>query len=151
MFVPVIAYDPDLFADFVFVMSQLEISTDSQPSKRVTNEGASAFVQSRTADVLTLAYMSYVWTQIPKQQVSDTATVVLNGSAPTQVQSKFASRSFASKLPDPRTDAPLVSGSFITDQTIEPLFDNIVFRVSVGNLDLSDTKVNNKSVAPVVS
>lgn len=151
MFVPVIAYDPDLFADYVFVMSQLEISTASQPVKPTTNEKVSAFSQERVTSSLSAYLPVYTWTQILNQRVSDADQIVLNGPAATQVQSKFTPRTFVSNPAAPRVDAPLVSGAFVTDQTIEPLYDNIVFRVSVPTLDLSDTKANNKSVAPVVS
>lgn len=151
MFVPVIAYDPDLFADYVFVLSQLEVSADSQPSKRTTNEGYSMYRDERTAEVSSLSPVVYRWSQVLKQRVSAADQIVLMGAVITQVQSKFATRNFQSALPVPRIDIPLVSGAFVTTQTIDPLYDNIVFRVSVGNLDLSDTKANNKSVAPVVS
>lgn len=151
MFVPVITYDPDLFADFVFVLSQLEISSDSQPAKTVTTEKPSAYAAERVADALTLALPVYRWSQILNQQVSSQDTVALLPAGASQVQSKFMPRSFASSPAPGRIDAPLVTGSFVTDQTIDPLYDNIVFRVSVGALDLSDTKANNKPVAPVVS
>lgn len=151
MFVPVITYDPDLFADFVFVLSQLEISSDSQPAKTVTTEKPSAYAYERVADVLTLAMPSYNWSQILNQQVSSQDTVALLSTGESQVQSKFMPRTFASSPAPGRIDAPLVTGSFVTDQTIDTLYDNIVFRVSVGALDLSDTKANNKPVAPVVS
>lgn len=151
MFVPVITYDPDLFADFVFVLSQLEISSDSQPAKTVTTEKPSAYAPERVANILTLAMPVYHWSQILNQQVSSQDTAALLQAGASQVQSKFMPRSFASSLAPGRIDAPLVTGSFVTDQTIDPLYDNIVFRVSVGALDLSDTKANNKPVAPVVS
>lgn len=151
MFVPVITYDPDLFADFVFVLSQVEISSDSQPAKTVTTEKPSAYAPERVADALTLAMPLYYWSQILNQQVSSQDTVAMLPAGASQVQSKFMPRSFASSTAPGRIDAPLVTGSFITAQTIDPLYDNIVFRVSVGALDLSDTKANNKPVAPVVS
>lgn len=152
MFVPVIAYDPDLFADFVFVMSQQEVSTASQPLKRITNEQQSAFRFEQTADVASAAVATYRWSVITRQQVSQTLDqIVFVGALLTQIQSKFTARTFTSNLAAPRVDVPMVSGNFVTDQTLEPLFDNIVFRVTVGALDLSDTKANNKSVAPVVS
>ncbi|QZE57630.1 hypothetical protein pEaSNUABM17_00084 [Erwinia phage pEa_SNUABM_17] len=151
MFVPVIAYDPDLFADFVFVLSQIEISSDSQPYKRSTAEGISTTTRQRLTDADQLNLVTYSRAQIKAQQVNMVDQIVLVGALATQVQSKFTPRTFASNLAAPRIDAPLVTGSFVTDQTIEPLYDNIVFRVSVPALDLSDTKANNKSVAPVVS
>ncbi|QZE56284.1 hypothetical protein MPK67_gp087 [Erwinia phage pEa_SNUABM_32] len=151
MFVPVIAYDPDLFADFVFVMSQIEISTNSQPSKPMTNEKAALHPAERVADTVTLAIQAYRWSQILNQQVSSSDSIVLVPAGVNQVQSKFTPRNFASNPGKSRIDVPIATGSFVTDQTIEPLFDNIVFRVSVPQLDLSDTKANNKSVAPVVS
>lgn len=151
MFVPVITYDPDLFADFVFVLSQLEISSDSQPAKTVTTEKPSAYAAERIADALTLALPVYRWSQILNQQVSSQDTIALLPAGASQVQSKFMTRSFTSSPAPGRIDAPLVTGSFVTDQAIDPLYDNIVFRVSVGALDLSDTKANNKPVAPVVS
>lgn len=152
MFVPVITYDPDLFADFVFVLSQLEISSDSQPAKTVTTEKPSAYAAERIADALTLALPVYRWSQILNQQVSTTQdAIALLPAGASQVQSKFMPRSFTSSPAPGRIDAPLVTGSFVTDQAIDPLYDNIVFRVSVGALDLSDTKANNKPVAPVVS
>lgn len=151
MFVPVIAYDPDLFADFVFVLSQIEISSDSQPYKRSTVEGISTTTRQRLTDADQLNLVTYSRAQIKAQQVNMVDQIVLVGALATQVQSKFTPRTFASNLASPRIDAPLVTGSFVTDQTIEPLYDNIVFRVSVPALDLSDTKANNKSVAPVVS
>ncbi|QZE57297.1 hypothetical protein MPK71_gp088 [Erwinia phage pEa_SNUABM_1] len=151
MFVPVIAYDPDLFADFVFVMSQIEISANSQPLKRSTSEGVSATTRQQLTDADQLSLVMYHRTQIKAQQVNMVDQIVLVGALVTQVQSKFTPRTFASSLPATRIDAALVTGSFVTDQTIDPLYDNIVFRVSVPALDLSDTKANNKSVAPVVS
>ena len=151
MFVPVIAYDPDLFADFVFVMSQLEISTASQPSKPTTNEKATYIPQERVADVLSQTIPVYRWTQIKNQQITSADQLVFVAALVGQVQSKFMARTFNSSITPGRIDVPLATGAFVTDQTIEPLFDNIVFRVTVGALDLSDTKANNKSVAPVVS
>lgn len=151
MFVPVIAYDPDLFADFVFVLSQIEISSDSQPYKRSTSEGISAATRQRLTDAEQLNLVTYGRSQIKAQQVNMADQIVLVGALSTQVLSKFTPRTFTSNPAAPRIDAPLVTGSFVTYQTIEPLYDNIVFRVSVPALDLSDTKANNKSVAPVVS
>lgn len=151
MFVPVIAYDPDLFADFVFVLSQIEISSDSQPYKRSTVEGISTTTRQRLTDADQLNLVTYGRSQIKAQQVNMVDQIVLVGALATQVKSKFTPRTFTSNPAAPRIDAPLVTGSFVTDQTIEPLYDNIVFRVSVPALDMSDTKANNKSVAPVVS
>lgn len=151
MFVPVIAYDPDLFADYVFVLSQLEISTASQPSKPTTNEKATYIPQERVADVLSQTIPVYRWSQILNQQITSADQLVFVAALATQVQSKFMARTFNSSITPGRIDVPLATGAFVTDQTIEPLFDNIVFRVTVGALDLSDTKANNKSVAPVVS
>lgn len=151
MFVPVIAYDPDLFADFVFVLSQIEISSDSQPLKRSTVEGISAATRQRLTDATQITYVAGPRVQVKAQQVNMVEQIALVGALATQVKSKFTPRTFASNLPAPRIDAALVTGSFVTDQTIDPLYDNIVFRVSVPALDLSDTKANNKSVAPVVS
>lgn len=151
MFVPVIAYDPDLFADYVFVLSQLEISTASQPSKPPTNEKATYVPQERVTDVLSQTIPVYRWSQIKNQQITSVDQTVLVAALATQIQSKFTARTFNSSITPGRIDVPLATGAFVTDQTIEPLFDNIVLRVTVGALDLSDTKANNKSVAPVVS
>ncbi|AWY08364.1 hypothetical protein HOT49_gp088 [Erwinia phage vB_EamM_Alexandra] len=151
MFVPVIAYDPDMFADFVFVMSQLEISSASQPYTRVTNESVSLVPDQRVNDVASAGYSANKWTWMQRQQISANDQIALVALVLGQVASKFTPRTFASNLAVPRQDIPLVSGQFVTTQTIDALFDNIVFRVTVGELDLSDTKANNKSVAPVVS
>ncbi|UAW96575.1 hypothetical protein pEaSNUABM22_00087 [Erwinia phage pEa_SNUABM_22] len=151
MFVPVVTYDPDMFADFVFVMSQIEVSSDSQPQKRVTNESVSAINAKQIADVAQVAYSQGRLSWIQRTQISSIDQIALVGLVVGQVVSKFMARSFTSSLAAPRTDVPLVSGQFTTTQSIDPLFDNIVFRVTVGALDLSDTKANNKSAVPVVS
>ena len=150
MFVPVVTYDPDMFADFVFVLSQVEVSSTSQPQKRAV-ESVSAVPNHQTADIAQVAYTQGKVSLITRQQVSAIDQVVFFANAIGQVVSKFAARTFSSNLAAPRIDIPLVSGQFVTDQMIDTLFDNIVFRVTVGALDLSDTKANNKSVAPVVS
>lgn len=151
MFVPVVTYDPDMFADFVFVMSQIEVSSDSQPQKRVTNESVSAINAKQIADVAQVSYSQGRLSWIQRTQISSIDQIALVGLVVGQVVSKFMARSFTSNLAAPRIDAPLVSGQFDTTQSIDPLFDNIVFRVTVGALDLSDTKANNKSAVPVVS
>lgn len=151
MFVPVVAYDPDLFADFVFVLSQLEIGSSSQPYKHSSIEGVAAAPNQRVTDADQINFVSYRRSQIKAQQVNMADQIVLVGALATQVQSKFTPRNFTSNIAPGRIDAYLVTGSFATAQSIEPLYDNIVFRVSVPALDLSDTKANNKSVAPVVS
>ncbi|QZE59329.1 hypothetical protein MPK66_gp085 [Erwinia phage pEa_SNUABM_2] len=152
MFVPVVTYDPDMFADFVFVLSQVEVSSASQPSKRVTNESISGpIAQQTSATVPQVVYTQGRLSWIQRQQISALDQVLFVANAVGQVVSKFVPRTFASNLAAPRIDIPLVSGQFVTDQTIDPLFDNIVFRVTVGALDLSDTKANNKSAVPVVS
>ncbi|QZE58646.1 hypothetical protein pEaSNUABM28_00089 [Erwinia phage pEa_SNUABM_28] len=151
MFVPVVTYDPDMFADFVFVMSQIEVSSDSQPQKRVTNESVSAINAKQIADVAQVAYTQGRLSWIQRTQISSIDQIALVGLVVGQVVSKFMARSFTSNLAAPRIDVPLVSGQFATTQSIDPLFDNIVFRVTVGALDLSDTKANNKSAVPVVS
>ncbi|QZE58990.1 hypothetical protein MPK64_gp087 [Erwinia phage pEa_SNUABM_16] len=151
MFVPVVTYDPDMFADFVFVMSQIEVSSDSQPQKRVTNESVSAINAKQIADVAQVAYTQGRLSWIQRTQISSIDQIALVGLVVGQVVSKFMARSFTSNLAAPRIDVPLVSGQFATTQSIDPLFDNIVFRVTVGSLDLSDTKANNKSAVPVVS
>lgn len=151
MFVPVIAYDPDLFADFVFVLSQIEISSDSQPLKRSTIEGLTTAQRQVVNDTAQISFVNVPRLQFKAQQINMADQIVLVGALATQVQSKFALRTFASNLAASRIDAYLVTGEFNTTQSIEPLYDNLVFRVSVPALDLSDTKANNKSVAPVVS
>lgn len=150
MFVPVVTYDPDMFADFVFVMSQIEVSSDSQPQKRAV-ESITAVPNHQTADVAQVAYTASKASWIQRRQVSAIDQVLFVANAIGQVVSKFTPKTFTSNLATPRIDFPLVSGQFATDQTIDPLFDNIVFRVTVGALDLSDTKANNKSAVPVVS
>lgn len=150
MFVPVVTYDPDMFADFVFVLSQVEVSSASQPQKR-TVESISSTPNHQVSDAVIMTYAQGKVSLIARQQVSAVDQVVLVAATIGQVVSKFVARTFSSNLAAPRIDVPLVSGQFVTDQTIDPLFDNIVFRVTVGALDLSDTKANNKPVAPVVS
>ena len=154
MFVPILTYDPDFFEPNVFVLSMQEISIASQPLKKTTGEGLSQTQMQRVSSVdqVSMALL-YVWTQIRAQRVNNDPQIGLASSpyAATQIQSKFETRTFGSKLAAPSEYAPLVSGEFVTSQTVVPLYDNIVFRVTVGALDLSDTKANNKSVAPVVS
>lgn len=148
MFVPVIAYDPDLFADFLLVFSQIEIA-NSVPYVPAT-ETATALARTQPTAADTLALRLFAVSTLMRQTIKTDDSVVLKAPASTQIQSKFTSRTFASNLPAPSSVTTLVTGEFQTTASIDPLFDNLVFQVSVGNLNLSDTRANNKPVAPMV-
>ncbi|QYW03734.1 hypothetical protein pEaSNUABM46_00091 [Erwinia phage pEa_SNUABM_46] len=151
MFIPVVTYDPDMFADFTFVLSQQEISSSSQPNRKYDNENQSAISLTRTsATAISLTLGANVWSLIQRKRTAAVDTLTLKPVLATQSQSKFMPESFNSNPPAPVQYAPVVCGQFATTATLDVLFDNIVFRVQTGNLDLSDTKVTNKPVAPVV-
>lgn len=151
MFIPVVTYDPDMFADFTFVLSQQEISSTSQPNRTYDNEIQSAFAVTRTqAAGVSLTALAFIWSACARVRTAAVDTIALKGPQATQVQSKFTPETFNSNLAAPLQYAALASGQFVTTTSMDVLFDNIVFQVQTGNLDMSDTKVTNKSVAPVV-
>lgn len=149
MFVPVIAYDPDFFADFTMVMAQMEIATDSQP-QTLRQDPLSAMTRTQVANTLALGLRAVALSKFERAIISEQVAVGMKPIVATQVQSKFASRTFASGLPQPTEPVALVQGMFQTSIDLEPLYDNVVFRVTVGSLDLSNTQANNKPIAPMV-
>lgn len=149
MFVPVIAYDPDFFADFTMVMAQMEIATDSQPQV-LRQDQLSVSPRTQVANVLALGLRAVALSKFERSAVSDMTAIGVKPVTATQVQSKFASRTFTSGLPQPTEPVALVQGMFQTSIDLEPLYDNVVFRVTVGSLNLSNTQANNKPIAPMV-
>lgn len=151
MFVPVVAYDPDLFADFVFVLSQIETSADSQPIQTLTAEKTAGTKPQRVSSAAQLQLAVFLYSQTARQRVAADNQIVLQPAGQSQVQSKFGSQTFQSNPPAPALSGTMVGGSFDTTAIIETMYDNIIFRVTVPSFDMSDTKLAHKSVAPVVS
>lgn len=149
MFVPVIAYDPDFFADFTMVMAQMEIATDSQP-QTLRQDPLSAMTRTQVANTLALGLRVVALSKFERAIISEQVAVGMKPIVATQVQSKFTGRTFASSLPQPTEPVALVQGMFQTSVDLEPLYDNVVFRVTVGSLNLSNTQANNKPIAPMV-
>lgn len=149
MFVPVIAYDPDFFADFTMVMAQMEIATDSQP-QILRQDPLSTMTRTQVANTLALGLRVVALSKFERAIISEQVAVGMKPIVATQVQSKFTGRTFASSLPQPTEPVALVQGMFQTSVDLEPLYDNVVFRVTVGSLNLSNTQANNKPIAPMV-
>ena len=149
MFVPVIAYDPDFFADFTMVMAQMEVATDSQP-QTLRQDPLSTMTRTQVANTLALGLRVVALSKFERAIISEQVAVGMKPIVATQVQSKFTGRTFASSLPQPTEPVALVQGMFQTSVDLEPLYDNVVFRVTVGSLNLSNTQANNKPIAPMV-
>lgn len=151
MFVQVVAYDPDLFVDFTLIFSQIE-TDNSQPFLSSYDKSVYLTRQQVKVDSAPAAALAFTPIALPQRSVVSATT---NTSVPapkvvTQIQSTFKNSTMRGSLAAPTISAVEASGSFVTDVQLEPLYDNIVMEVTVGALDLTDTKFANKPVAPLV-
>ena len=148
MFVPVVAYDPDYFADGVAVFSMAEVF-QSNPYVRPTIQ-TGAFKRQTVSASDSVALWATTASLFYRQTVSGADTLQQKTPFGNQVQSKFTTRTFTSSLPQAVQFNKLVTGEFATSVAVDALMDNILFRVNVTQISLADTGASNKPVAPAV-
>lgn len=151
MFVQVVSYDPDLFVDFTLIFSQIE-TDNSQPFIQSYDKSVYLTRQQVKVDSAPAVALAFTPIALPQRSVvvATTNTSVPAPKQATQIQSTFKNSTMRGVLAAPTISAVEASGSFVTDVQLETLYDNIVMEVTVGALDLTDTKFANKPVAPLV-
>jgi len=152
MLVQAIMYEPDFFTSNTFLFSQQEVASASSPYAVYTGEVTYAVIKSTPLTVASAAVsLAYIPVGVFRAETPMTTSSASIVAKPTnQIRSKFNTRTFQSAPSYMYTDAAPVGGTFATSQDIEALIDNVVVVATVGILNLTDTRVNHKSVAPLV-
>lgn len=151
MLVQAIMYEPDFFTTNTFIFSQQEVSPASNPYAVYLGEIGYSVIKSTPLTTPSAASLAYVPVAVFRAETPNTnSSADIVSKSATQIRSKFRSRTFASAPSYAYSDAITVGGSFSTTLDIEALIDNVVVTATVGTLNLSDTRVNHKPVAPLV-